>query len=92
MPNRRANRLVLFGRPKAIFDPTNKRDRTAYLDFLETGSWRNCPVNYIIDDDSISATYCIEKKLLAYYLRKEFGEDRFPKLLYRFDEQFDNLL
>ncbi len=88
MAHRRANRLVLFGRPKTIFDPANKLHRGAYLEFLETGSWRHCPVSFIIDDDSLSVTFCIEKKLLAHYLKKEFGQNRNPKLLYRaYEEQ-----
>lgn len=80
---RRASRLAVFGRPKTIFDPTNKLHRGAYLEFLETGSWRHCPVAFIIDDDSISVPFCIDKKMMAYYLKKEFGKNRDPKLLYR---------
>lgn len=86
MAQRQANRLATFGRPKTVFDPADKSHRGAYLEFLETGTWRNCPVSFIIDDDSLSVTYCIEKKLLAHYLKKEFGQNRNPRLLYRFDE------
>ncbi len=89
MSQRRANRLALFSRPKTIFDPANKLHRSDYLKFLETGSWRHCSLSFIIDDDSLSVTYCIQKKMLAYYLKKEFGQDRQPKLLYRFDEVED---
>lgn len=75
------HRLELFGRPKTIFDASNKKHRQYFMEFLETGSWRQSPVAFIIDDDSLSVTYCIQKKLNAYYFKKEFGEDHeFPML------------
>lgn len=80
---RRAGRLEQFGRPKTLFDAKNKLHRGAYLDFLEHGNWRHCPVQFIIDDDSLCVVSCIQKKLLAYYLKKDFGQDRDPKMLYR---------
>ena len=81
--SRKAGRLEQFGRPKTTFDPKNKLHRGAYLDFVETGSWRNCPVSFIVDDDSLSVIYCIERKMLSYYLKREFGQDREPKVLHR---------
>ena len=80
------HRLELFGRPKAIFDPTNKDHRRYFMEFLESGSWRRSPVSFIIDDDSLSVTYCIQKKLNAYYFKKEFGEDHEFPMLERFVE------
>lgn len=80
---RRSNehRLELFGRPKTIFDPANKKHRQYFMEFLESGSWRKSPVSFIIDDDSLTVTYCIQKKLNSYYFKKEFGENReFPML------------
>lgn len=83
MIKRRSNRLALYGRPKTIFDPSIRLHRQLYCKFLETGSWIHSPLSFIIDDDSLAVTFCIEKKMLDHYLRKEFGKDLEFKFLER---------
>lgn len=85
MPARRPNRLALFGRPKTIFDPSIRKHREIYAEFLRTGSWANSPLNFIIDDDSLAVTFTIEKKMLEHYLKKEFGREQEFRLLQRFE-------
>lgn len=86
MSYRKPNRLALFGRPKTIFDPKIRQHREIYAQYLKTGSWAHSPLSFVIDDDSLAVTFCIEKKMLDHYLKKEFGKDVKYKLLEMFDE------
>lgn len=86
MSFRKPNRLLLHGRPKTIFDPKIRQHREIYAQYLETGAWTHSPLSFVIDDDSLAVTFCIEKKLMDYYLKKEFGKDSRFKLLEMFDE------
>ena len=74
-------RLEMYGRPKTVFDPSNKKHRQYYMEFLETGSWRLSPVMFIIDDESSSVPDCIQKKIQDYYFKKEFGPKRRFRML-----------
>jgi hypothetical protein len=59
-------------RPIVIFDPKNKEHRELFNIFLRTTSWKNCPYQWAIDDDSLDVVHCINKKLLTYYIGQEF--------------------
>jgi len=59
-------------RPQVIFDASNKKHRKIYAEYLVNGTWGYSPVQFVIDDDSISLPSCIERKLLAYYTKREF--------------------
>jgi hypothetical protein len=67
-------------RPWTAFDPANKDHRQYFNEFLKTRSWRNCPVQWIIGDDSQDVVHYIHKVLINYYTSSEFSTKK-PKTL-----------
>lgn len=61
-------------RQSMFFDPENKEHRRYYWEFLRTSSWGNCPYTWVIDDESASVPHMMHKKLVEYYLNKEFDK------------------
>lgn len=59
-------------RPWAHFDPSNKDHRSYFNEFLKTRSWKSCPVQWLIGDDSQDVVHYINKTLLNYYTTLEF--------------------
>lgn len=59
-------------RPLVTFDPANKEHRKFFNDYVKTGSWKNCPVNFVVDDNSTNLVSYITAKLVSYYSNKEF--------------------
>lgn len=66
-------RMSLHQRPWTLFDPKNKDHRAYFNEFLKTRSWRQCPVQWIIGDDSQDVVHYISKVLLNHYTSAEFG-------------------
>jgi len=67
------SRLALFGRPFVVFDAKNKDHRSYYHNFAITGSWGQCPVRFVVDDDHGDLVTMIQRSLIIYYTNKEFG-------------------
>lgn len=65
-------KMSLHLRPWTLFDPTNKNHRAYFTEFLQTRSWKNCPVQWIIGDDSQDVVHFISKILLEHYAQAEF--------------------
>lgn len=59
-------------KPMVVFDVKNKEHRQYFHNFLNNWKWSACPVRFIIDDDSEDLVHCISKKIMNYYLKKEF--------------------
>jgi len=66
------SRLELFGRPYVVFDPSDKRHRSYYHDFVRTSSWGGCPVRFVVPDDQGDIITMIQRSLIAFYVNKEF--------------------
>ena len=66
------HKLNQYMRPAVIFDPNNKDHRAYFGEFVKTSSWKNCPVQFYISDDSTDLIYFIQKSMIAYYLEQEF--------------------
>lgn len=54
-----------------LFDPSNKMHRTYFNTFLVTGSWRECPVRFAVDEDHGMLMGSIQRKLLLWYAEQE---------------------
>jgi hypothetical protein len=74
------SKLALFGRPFVVFDPTNKDHRRWFADFNREARWGNCPVRFVVDDDNGDLVTMIQRRLIQYYVDKEFGSVGKPKL------------
>jgi hypothetical protein len=66
------SKLQLYCRPYVVFDPTNKDHRKWFSYFNELRSWGHCPVRFIIEDDHGDLITMIQRKLIQYYVDKEF--------------------
>lgn len=66
------SRLDLFGRPWTVFDPANKDHRRYYHRFVQTASWGECPVRFVVPEDHGDLVTMIQRSLVAYYVNREF--------------------
>ena len=74
------SKLALFGRPFVVFDPSNKDHRRWFADFNREARWGNCPVRFVVDDDNGDLVTMIQRRLIQFYVDKEFGPKEKPKL------------
>jgi hypothetical protein len=56
-----------------IFDAANAEHRSLYHKFASTKSWKSCPYQWALDDDSIDVVHNMSKKMLKYYTDLEFN-------------------
>ena len=66
------SKLSLAGRPWVGFDANDPIHRAWYSEFVKHGSWGKCPVRFTCDIDA-GNIYTMERKLLEYYIKQEFG-------------------
>lgn len=66
------NKIQFSGRPFVYFDPRIKEHRTWFADFCKGGTWGKCPVRFIVQDDVGDLVSMIQRKLISYYMAKEF--------------------
>jgi hypothetical protein len=65
-------KTFLISRPYAIFDATNADHRRAYVRYLKTNSWADCPYQFICEHPYIELPANINQKLVEYYLALDF--------------------
>ena len=74
------SRLDVFARPIVIFDPSNKMHRQYFTAFMTTGSWKNCPVRFAVEEGDGMLMGQIQRKMLLWYIEQERkGRVRVPK-------------
>ena len=61
-------------RPQVVFDPTNKDHRKWASSFIKNHSWRECPVRFLVNDNSVEFANVIQRQLVQYYTSKEFKQ------------------
>lgn len=66
------SKLEFYGRPLIVFDASNKEHRKFYYDFILSGGWGKCPYRFIVPDDQGNLITLIQRKMIAYYIDKEF--------------------
>lgn len=64
--------LEFKSRPLIAFNPANKLHRKWYNEFVRHGTWGRCPYRFIVPDDHGNLITMIQRKLIEYYVRKEF--------------------
>ena len=67
------SRLAYFGRPFVAFDATNKEHRAWFAEFQKLGTWGRCPVRFICPEEHGDLVTLIQRKLIAYYVDREFN-------------------
>jgi len=74
------SRLALHGRPWVVFDATNKNHRQWFADFNRTAQWGKCPVRFVVNEDHGDLITQIQRELIKYYVDREFGTEKDPKV------------
>jgi hypothetical protein len=87
------SRLALIGRPFTVFDPENKQHRRWYFDFVQSSTWGQCPVRFVVPDDQGDLVTMIQRSLVKFYVEREFSKVPVPAPLVRQKRQkaVDNL-
>jgi hypothetical protein len=68
------SKLEFYSRPLVAFDPYDKDHRRYYAEFVERGSWGQCPVRFICPDEhGGDLVSLIKNNLIQYYIDREFG-------------------
>ena len=68
------SRLEYFGRPWVPFNAENSEHRKWFAEFQRFKTWGRCPVRFILPDDSGDLLTLIQRRLIQYYVDKEFGK------------------
>lgn len=64
--------LQFHSRPWTVFDPANRDHRRWYHEFVAHGTWGRCPYRFVIPDDHGNLITMIQRKLVEYYVQREF--------------------
>lgn len=70
------SKLEYFGRTLVAFDAKNKEHRKWFHEFQINRSWSACPVRFIIPDEDGDLITLIQRKLIDFYVSREFGKIR----------------
>jgi len=66
--------LMMSGRPYVVFDATNDEHRRWFAEYNSHRAWGQCPVRFVIDDENGDLITMIQRRLIQYYVEKEFGK------------------
>lgn len=64
--------LEYKSRPWTVFDAQDRNHRRWYHEFVRHGTWGRCPYRFIVPDDHGNLVSMIQRKLIDYYVGKEF--------------------
>lgn len=67
-------RLSLYVRPFESYDPSKREHRKALSEYLATGSWANCSVQFVNEGYSGEHLPVMYARTLEYYAQREFGQ------------------
>jgi len=70
------SRLAFIGRPWVAFEATDPQHRAWFAEFRKLGTWGKCPVRFIIADDHGDLITMIQRRLIDYYVSKEFDSTK----------------
>jgi hypothetical protein len=78
------SRLAFIGRPWVAFEATDPQHRAWFAEFRKLGTWGKCPVRFIIADDHGDLITMIQRRLIDYYVSKEFGPTKVTSVPLRY--------
>jgi len=68
------SRLEFYSRPLVAFDAGLKEHREIYYRFVKERSWGHSPYRFIVPEDHGDLITMIQRNLIDYYVRREFGK------------------
>lgn len=69
------SKLSFFGRPWVVFNAKDPQHRLWYNQFQRNRSWGDCPVRFILAENSSNLITQIQRELVAYYMSEEFRNE-----------------
>lgn len=66
------SKLQYHQRPLVAFSAVNKDHRRWFAEFQRYNTWGRCPVRFIIPDESGDLITMIQRRLIDFYVKKEF--------------------
>lgn len=66
--------LQYRSRPWIAFDANDRNHRRWYYEFVKHGTWGRCPYRFIVPDDQGNLVTLIQRKLIEYYVQREFKQ------------------
>lgn len=64
--------LQFNSRPWTVFDPAVKVHRHWYYEYVKHNTWGRCPYRFIVPEDHGDLITMIQRKLVEYYVQREF--------------------
>lgn len=64
-------KLMMHSRPFMKFDVENPEHRLYYKTFEETGAWKHCPYQWIIEDDAVDVPSYCRTKMNEFYWKND---------------------
>jgi len=61
-------------KPHVIFDPANAEHRLWAASYIKNKTWRDCPVRFIVNDNSLDLPGVIQRQLIEFYVSTEFDK------------------
>ena len=65
------SKLDLYARPMVMFDPGNKLHRQYFINFVQSGSWKGCPVRFAVEEDHGNLLGHLQRKMILWYAEQE---------------------
>lgn len=59
-------------RPWIAFNAEDREHRQWFAEFQRSGTWGHCPVRFIIADEQGDLVTMIQRRLIKFYVEKEF--------------------
>lgn len=66
------SKLSFFGRPWVVFNANDAQHREWFNEFQSRRTWGNCPVRFILAENSSNLITQIQRELVDYYMKQEF--------------------
>ena len=63
--------LNINSRPFVLFNAEDYKHRAYFKRYLETKSWKDCPVQFYIEGGRYDLVSMIQEKLLEFYMNKD---------------------
>ena len=67
--------LNFHHRPWIAFNAEDRNHRRWFAEFQRTQTWGHCPVRFIVADDHGDLLQHIQRRLIDYYVNKEFKKE-----------------
>ena len=66
-------------RPLAVFDPSNKKHRALFAQFVRSGRWDHSPVQLVASEPTQIEVGTMARQLIQFYTDKEFPVVKKPR-------------